>query len=141
MVFLSAGCAKQAVKIKNLLTDCINMSTSAQIHRSARTMPITGWQPSQLHETRASRPWGTGQADAVLCTWAVDSVASAFEGCGLRRRWKEQDSTEGTVTLTLHPLISQPLLPAPVRNRTRHRTPLHPAVGDPAASQRSGAEQ
>lgn len=82
MVFLSAGCAKQAVKIKNLLPDYINMSTSAQIHRSACTMPITGWQPSQLHETRASRPWGMGQADGVLCTWTLWPVLSRAVGSG-----------------------------------------------------------
>lgn len=51
MVFLSAGCAEQAVKIKNLLADYINMHRSAQIHRSTRTMPSLGWQPSRVQET------------------------------------------------------------------------------------------
>lgn len=45
MVLPSAGCAEQAVKIKNLLAGYINMHKPAQIHGSPRAMPSLGPQP------------------------------------------------------------------------------------------------
>lgn len=84
MVFLSAGCAKKAVKIKNLLADYINMHTSVQIHSPrARCLSQVG---SPLSCTKHKLPVHGEWARLTLCfvhgQWTLWPALSRAVGSG-----------------------------------------------------------